>query len=387
MRRALLASALACACATTQAERGDDRVDDDRPAERAAKQGGAASSKAPLDAVDDRPAAARSGNVQGAALAAAQAAQQMAMQMQQANAQAAADCSPLINRPVAWPEERAIGAASALALIRTGKGLYLDPLPEKTAAGAQAKRDASGAAGVALPPGEKNDVTSYVQRVGALVASRSARPSIAWTFAVLDDPTPRVSSTLGGYVFITTGALAKLENEAQLAAVLAHEVAHVAGPDWRERYAKARVSMCKTALTGLSLVMNGASNVPGSEQFVANAKFGKTLKKLADPEGLDVEHDPDVDPEFLRWYAGQALQFQQMLGFGADEEARADAEAAVMLGTAGYDPAALEQALGLFEAARNAGRISALTTLRDSGEFGLTGGKSPAFPTHVHLPR
>jgi predicted Zn-dependent protease len=45
---------------------------------------------------------------------------------------------------------------------------------------------------------------------------------------VLDDPDPQGHALLGGYVYVTTGAIARLGSEAELAALLAHEVAHVA---------------------------------------------------------------------------------------------------------------------------------------------------------------
>lgn len=69
---------------------------------------------------------------------------------------------------------------------------------------------------------------AYVQQVGEVVALASASPSLPWQFAVLDDPTPNAFALPGGVVFITRGMLLHLETEAQLAAVLGHEIAHIA---------------------------------------------------------------------------------------------------------------------------------------------------------------
>jgi Zn-dependent protease with chaperone function len=352
---------LALSCASQSAsERPDERVDGDRPAQPAAPQ--------------------KQGDLQAAAASAAAEAMAAVARMQEARARAERECAPLESLNIAVPEELAVGELAARAAT-SGKAFYVEPLPQKTWAAARAAKPGP------LPAGEKNDVTSYVQRVGAAVALGSARPWLPWTFGVLEDDAPRAQSSLGGYVFVTTGLLKKLENEAQLAALLAHEVAQAAGRDHLDRYRVARGQMCRVALTGLYLIESGASSVPGGEAFVANAKFGKTMRKLSAPDGFDLDRDPGVDGDFLAWYAGQSFQLAALRGFGADEEARADAEAAVMLGSAGYDAAALEQALALVDGGKNAARIDALGRLRAQGGFGLSGGKTPPFPREVHLPR
>jgi predicted Zn-dependent protease len=68
---------------------------------------------------------------------------------------------------------------------------------------------------------------AYVSEIGMAIASVSERPDLPWSFAVLDTPTPNAVAAPGGHVFVTRGLLALLNSEAQLASVLAHEVAHV----------------------------------------------------------------------------------------------------------------------------------------------------------------
>lgn len=70
-------------------------------------------------------------------------------------------------------------------------------------------------------------LAAYVAQVGARVAAHAGRSDLRFTFRVLDDPEPQGHALLGGYVYVTTGALARLGSEAELAALLAHEVAHV----------------------------------------------------------------------------------------------------------------------------------------------------------------
>ncbi len=68
---------------------------------------------------------------------------------------------------------------------------------------------------------------SYVNRVGRWVAAQSERPDLPWRFAVIDTASINAFAAPGGYVLVTRGLYEILDNEAQLAGVLAHEVAHI----------------------------------------------------------------------------------------------------------------------------------------------------------------
>jgi predicted Zn-dependent protease len=71
------------------------------------------------------------------------------------------------------------------------------------------------------------EVERYVNRVGRWLSLHSERPGLNWQFGVLDTANVNAFSTPGGYVLITRGLLERLKNEAELAGVLAHEIAHV----------------------------------------------------------------------------------------------------------------------------------------------------------------
>ncbi len=72
-----------------------------------------------------------------------------------------------------------------------------------------------------------NELQRYVNMVGHAVAERSDRPNLKYIFGVVNDEEVNAWAAPGGYVFITVGTLRELESEAELAGVLAHEVAHV----------------------------------------------------------------------------------------------------------------------------------------------------------------
>lgn len=67
----------------------------------------------------------------------------------------------------------------------------------------------------------------YVNRVGRWVASASERPDLAWRFGVVESEDINAFAAPGGYVFVTKGLYKKLQNEAELAGVLGHEIGHV----------------------------------------------------------------------------------------------------------------------------------------------------------------
>jgi beta-barrel assembly-enhancing protease len=76
-------------------------------------------------------------------------------------------------------------------------------------------------------PVQDADLQKYINLVGNAVARNSLRPEIPYTFVVLDNPLQNAFSCPGGIIFISSGLLTTIRDEAQLAGILAHEVAHV----------------------------------------------------------------------------------------------------------------------------------------------------------------
>lgn len=79
----------------------------------------------------------------------------------------------------------------------------------------------------AAPLVEDAALQRYVNRVGRWVALHSERPDLPWTFGVIDSADLNAFAAPGGYIFVTKGLYALLRDEAELAGVLAHEIAHV----------------------------------------------------------------------------------------------------------------------------------------------------------------
>ncbi len=79
----------------------------------------------------------------------------------------------------------------------------------------------------AAPLVDNKALQRYVNDVGFWIASQSQRSNLPWRFGVIESDGINAFAAPGGYVVITLGLYQLLENEAQLAAVLAHEIAHV----------------------------------------------------------------------------------------------------------------------------------------------------------------
>lgn len=97
------------------------------------------------------------------------------------------------------------------------------------------------------------ELQGYINQVGNRLIPDHAQKvqidggKISYRFYVIDDPVPNAFAFPNGMIFCHTGLLDVIENEAQLAAVLGHEIAHVTHEHGRERYANS--SLVKSGMT------------------------------------------------------------------------------------------------------------------------------------------
>jgi predicted Zn-dependent protease len=101
----------------------------------------------------------------------------------------------------------------------------------------------------------------------------SERPTLPWAFRVVDDPVVNAFALPGGFIYITRGILAHFNSEAQLVAVLGHEVGHVTA-----RHSASQISQQQLAQVGRGV---GSILSPDIEQFsgLASAALGVLFLK------------------------------------------------------------------------------------------------------------
>jgi len=130
------------------------------------------------------------------------------------------------------------------------------------------------------------ELEQYVNEVGQRLVSVSDRTSIPYEFHVVDMPMLNAFALPGGYIYITRGLLAELENEAQLASVLGHEIGHVCA---RHSASQLSEQVAFTALTLASLAAPGAREmapvIPALTQSITLG-YSREKESQADTMGL-----------------------------------------------------------------------------------------------------
>ncbi|OKH15934.1 M48 family metallopeptidase [[Limnothrix rosea] IAM M-220] len=74
-----------------------------------------------------------------------------------------------------------------------------------------------------------SQVTNYISEIGQRLAKNSERPGIKYNFFVVEDDSINAFATMGGYNYVNTGLIKAAANEAELASVIGHEIAHIEG--------------------------------------------------------------------------------------------------------------------------------------------------------------
>lgn len=147
-------------------------------------------------------------------------------------------------------------------------------------------------------------LNSYVRGIGQKVTQKTERPEVAYKFYVLDTPTVNAFALPGGYIYITRGLLALSNNEAELAAVLAHETGHITARHSAERYSHSVVSSLGTTLLGVLVDVPGIGQAAdlGSDLYIKS--YSRSQESQADSLGLrylsQAGYDTRAMVEFLR---------------------------------------------------------------------------------------
>ncbi|MAM85920.1 M48 family metalloprotease [Allohahella sp. A8] len=139
------------------------------------------------------------------------------------------------------------------------------------------------------------DLQRYVNRIGKWVALQSERPGLEWTFGVIESDSINAFASPGGYIFITKGLYALLNNESELAGVLGHEIGHVI-----RRHHLELLNQSKLIDTGSKIL---SDKVRDRTQVVDNL-IGNGAEILARGLDKDAEYEADLIGVVLASRAG-----------------------------------------------------------------------------------
>lgn len=141
---------------------------------------------------------------------------------------------------------------------------------------------------------------AYVNRVGQRLAKASNCSQIPFRFYVVRDSSINAFATTGGYVYVHTGLLNAVDNEDQLASVIAHEIAHICNNDLINKLKQTQLAQGAASLAGLdqsavtAIAYQLAVDLPNSREAEFNA----------DDRGLQymrrAGYNPKAMPAFLR---------------------------------------------------------------------------------------
>jgi len=146
------------------------------------------------------------------------------------------------------------------------------------------------------------ELQAYVSRVGEGLAKNSHRNNLIYRFTVLDSKDVNAFALPGGYIFITRGLMAYLNSEAQLAAVLGHEIGHVTARHSVRQYSAAQ-------LTGIGTVL-ASIFIPGMNQIGSQLMqvMGSALLR-----GYGREHELEADKLGAEYVARTNYDTESML--------------------------------------------------------------------------
>jgi predicted Zn-dependent protease len=152
-------------------------------------------------------------------------------------------------------------------------------------------------------------LTAYVTRVGQrLVTAREAQESgFPFTFEVVADPSINAFALPGGPMFINTGLLRAVDNEAQLAGVMGHEMSHVILRHGTNQASKSQLialpAILGSQLTGNSMMGKLAQLGIGLGANSVLLKFSRTAESQADLMGSHLMAESGYDPtEMARFF-------------------------------------------------------------------------------------
>jgi predicted Zn-dependent protease len=195
---------------------------------------------------------------------------------------------------VAPDDEKEIGAEAHRQVLAEFGGVYYDPA-----------------------------LAEYVERVGQKLAAQSRTFNFDYRFTILDSPSINAFALPGGYIYVTRGLLALLGSEAELAAVLGHELAHVMARHGAQRLSRMKFEerFCSTFICDFELPVLSDMAAVGLD--LAFGGFTQAQEQESDDLGIrymqQAGYDPRAMASFLRKLKAHTDLEAEILGLNTQQ--------------------------------------------------------------------
>ncbi|MGE5947116.1 MAG: M48 family metallopeptidase, partial [Betaproteobacteria bacterium] len=138
---------------------------------------------------------------------------------------------------------------------------------------------------------DDSDIEGYLNQLGGRLAAFSTDPGLGYQFFAIDDPSINAFAMPGGYIGVHTGLILAAQSEAELAGVLAHEIAHVTQRHIaRQVFQSKRLSMASMVAMGLA-ILAARSSPQAASAAIAGTQAGAISAQLAFSRDFERESD------------------------------------------------------------------------------------------------
>jgi len=145
---------------------------------------------------------------------------------------------------------------------------------------------------------QDGELQAYVDRIGKKMAAVSHRPELDYVFTIIDSPDINAFALPGGYVYINRGLITYLNSEAQLAAVLGHEIGHITA-----RHAVRQQTASRTAnAASIALIFATGVDMRETTSLISGALisgYGREMELEADSLGAEYLFNAGYDPNAM----------------------------------------------------------------------------------------
>ena len=164
---------------------------------------------------------------------------------------------------------------------------------DEIALGAQSHVQAQSEYGFLDQPAVQN----YIQQTGMKLAAVSHRPTLEWHYTAVDSPVINAFAIPGGYVYFTRGILAYVNNEAELAGIMGHEIGHVTARHSVTQMTRSQVAQLGLGVASiLSPTVGRFGDAAGTALGLWFLKFSRDDERQADDLGIEYALKAGYDP-------------------------------------------------------------------------------------------